>query len=722
MSLGRGRGRHPPPRGALLTATATSAAAAAASAAASAAGAPSGANAAIDLALAANALAFLQHPVCGGPSYDALEFFAGNPVYSGSGSLPWVVNGFLYPMSADARQQSILAGEYGSGYAGHSQMRALWSEDGGATWAVGPVVVAPNASLYDHGGLTPDGSAVVDGNTTHIVYDWGNLGGPGAEVDGGLGYAAGPARGPFARSPVPIVQQSTEAPQPLLPQYRMVYGGTLFRRAADWLVLAAMSTTDNAGGTWGMCCLTNPNADPDPAAPGANWSQPKLLLVPQSATWHASPTEFYPAFSGGDDGFVYAPSTGLAGPNRNYQLVWRARLEDAHLPEAWEVLHDGSAFHWEGRPGQPSIWGQTFSAFVDRAAGRLRIMYPALSGAGIGSMNLASAPWVPAPDDSGSGSIGQRDSGFWLSAPPGASAIALTSGALGAAAELDVTAVLVGGGFSLLWNHNAPFGANAHPFPSNIAAATLCNATAFAVTGSSGEWQLLSLPPARSATGACTPVVVASGANCTVASDGAPLRLQVSQSAAGLVDVRCGGAAVVAGAPAAPAGGAAALGGRTALLASGSALNVSSFVVASGWLAPPLPPLALLAVEGMLGAANTGGGWAADSTPGRWRFGGGFVCSAGASDCEHAAKFNFVGSRVSLWAPRGLPGAGTVSVSVDGAAPESVDISGPAPAPSAEVWSSAPLTPGRHALVVRANAGGTLPVDSVDVVPVQVPS
>ena len=63
-----------------------------------------------------------------------------------------------------------------------------------------------------------------------------------------------------------------------------------------------------------------------------------------------------------------------------------------------------------------------------------------------------------------------------------------------------------------------------------------------------------------------------------------------------------------------------------------------------------------------------------------------------------------------------------MSVSVDGAAPESVDISGPAPAPSAEVWSSAPLTPGRHALVVRANAGGTLPVDSVDVVPVQVPS
>ena len=210
---------------------------------------------AIDLALSSNSAAFLQHPVASGPSYDAFEFFDKNPVYSGSGALPWVVNGFLYPITADGQRQCILAGEYGSGYAGRSQMRALWSDDAGETWAVGPVVVAPNASLYDRDGLTPDGSAVVDGEVTRLVYDWGSLS-TEAEVDGGLGYAEGPApHGPFVRSPAPIVQQSTMPKMPL-PQYRMVYGGTLFKRAADWLVLAAISTLDNGGQTWAMCCLT----------------------------------------------------------------------------------------------------------------------------------------------------------------------------------------------------------------------------------------------------------------------------------------------------------------------------------------------------------------------------------------------------------------------------------------------------------------------------------
>jgi hypothetical protein len=194
------------------------------------------------------------------------------------------------------------------------------------------------------GGATPDGSAVVDGDVTYLVYDWATP----SNNDGGLGSAAGPLRGPFARDLAPIVSESTMPPLPLS-QYRRVYGGTLLRRTSDWLVLAAISTAHNAGGTWGLCALTAPS----PAGP---WSSPPtLLLTPQSALWHAHPTEFYPAFSGGD-GFVYAPATSLA-ENRNYQLLWRAPLEDAHDPAAWSVQQDGSIFHWEGRAGSDSIWG-----------------------------------------------------------------------------------------------------------------------------------------------------------------------------------------------------------------------------------------------------------------------------------------------------------------------------------------------------------------------------
>ena len=459
-----------------------------------------------------------------------------------------------------------------------------------------------------------------------------------------------------------------------------------------------------------------PGAASDPAA--GNWSSPTLLLFPQSDVWHVHPTEYYPAFQGNGDGYVYAPATGIPASNRNYQVIWRAELARAHLPSAWEVLHDGSVFHWENRPGQPSIWGQTISAFVDGSRALLRVMYPTLDAKSVGSMNLASAPWVPEPGGGPGGSIGQRERGFWLSAP-GMRSLALTTGALAPAAALDVTLVVAGEGFSLLWNSNSPYGANAYPFPSDIHALSLCNVTAFVLGGGAqGAWQLLSLPPARAGT-ACAPVVVASGRGCSWSS-GAPVRLQVSQDGAGFVNVSCDGVEVLAGAPAAPAGGASALGGRAGLLApTNTALNISAFVIAAGWRAAP-PPLALLAVEGMLGAGVTGG-FSEDATPGLWRFGSGLICSAGA-ECAHMAKFNFVGVSVALWAPRGLAGAGNVTVSVDGAPPAVIDLSSPSgvPIPSSTVWSSGALSAGRHAVVVRSAASATLPVDSVDVDPVPV--
>ena len=176
---------------------------------------------AVDLSLSANAGAWLQHPVIGAPSFDAFDMSRG-AVYVGSGDLPWVVNGFLYSVGG---QYVILAGEYPRGYGGaQSRMRAVVSNNSGVSWAAGPIVLQGNASLYDRNGSTPDGSVVVDGDVIRMVHDWGAPAGHGLESDGGLGYAEGPAPfGPFVRSPLPVVQQSTMPPMPLK-QYQMVYG------------------------------------------------------------------------------------------------------------------------------------------------------------------------------------------------------------------------------------------------------------------------------------------------------------------------------------------------------------------------------------------------------------------------------------------------------------------------------------------------------------------
>jgi hypothetical protein len=678
--------------------------------------------ASIDLALSVNAAGFLQHPLVGGPSYDALSFFPGNPVYSGSGITPWVVNGVLYPLDPPANTQlCILASEYPRGYGGSSgiaNIRALYSNDSGAAWTIGPIVVAPNASMFDKNGSTPNGSAAVmepDGHT-FIVYGWGGRG-RGLENDGGLALAEGPQpRGPFARALTPIVQQSTMPPMPL-PRYRMVYGPTLLKRGpGDYLILAAITTTNGGGGpdsTWGMCSLTS-------ADPHGPWSPPALVLVPQSSRWHPSPVEFYPAFAHG--GFAYAPATSLASTNRNYQVIWRAPLAGAHTPEAWTVLHDGSVFHWEAAPGQASIWGQTISAFVDSSGGSsvLRVMYPSLNPASVGALNLASAPWS---DDAG---IEQRARGFWLSAP-GTYAMALSSGGHGGALELDVEmAVPAGGSVGVLWNSAAPLGTVGWPLPTGGAPASRCNASALMLTASG--WQLQMLPPAPPGGVDCVPRVLASGSACPLlpaasasaaaAASSSSVHVHISQTGSGMVNVTCNGEVLAASVSVSRG-----LGGRAALLAlPNSAVNVSSFLLggAQGWLPVP-PPLFYMAIDGLNGWGTAKSGWRSDATAGLWRGAeGGYVCDA-SSACERSAKFNFVGSGVVLWAPRGLPGSSNVSVCVDGGVVVVVAVEGEGVTPSAPLWASPPLEPGRHAIVITAPLGTTMPLDGVEVLvsPVQ---
>jgi hypothetical protein len=137
--------------------------------------------------------------------------------------------------------------------------------------------------------------------------------------------------------------------------------------------------------------------------PGGPYSSPTLLIYPQSDVFHPPLLEFYPAFV--HEGHVYAPATSVAA-NRNYQTLFRALLEEAHLPRAWQIYQHGSVWHDMPVPHEKKgIWGQTFSGQVG-PDNILRVMFPSKNAEDIGTINLAHRPWDRPYKD-----------GFVLSAP-----------------------------------------------------------------------------------------------------------------------------------------------------------------------------------------------------------------------------------------------------------------------------------------------------------------
>jgi len=67
-------------------------------------------------------------------------------------------------------------------------------------------------------------------------------------------------------------------------------------------------------------------------------------------------------------------------------------------------------------------------------------------------------------------------------------------------------------------------------------------------------------------------------------------------------------------------------------------------------------------------------------------------------------KWNFYGTGVRWWAPRG-PGLGRVRLKLDGRACTEVDLQAPAEAPAAMVFNCEGLSDGGHALVIEAISG-----------------
>lgn len=611
--------------------------------------------------------AWLRHPVLGDPSFDAFERVAGGPLYRGRPPRAWAVNGFLFD---DPQGGGLFAyvGRYPEGYAcGPGVVRSdcvvLRSRGGGVTWEeIGPVFAGELTFAGDTVGAnnTPDVSVVYADGRYHLAYDWGHdtatwasAFNPQGNDDSGMGYAwAERPEGPFHRQPEPIYRNSTHR-SPVSGKYRRVYASTLLRRERDWLLL---SLSDSGPGfAWGLYALTAPR-------PEGPWSEPRLALSLEGDGFHPALMEFFPAFVHGDE--VFCPATSVA-LNRNFQCLWSAPLTRAQVPEAWRLRQHGSLWHAADAEAEHyGLWGQTFSGQIG-ADGRLRALFPSRDRAGNGTIGLAVRPWRQP----------FRERGFVLSGHAGAS-LALTKSAR-RAFNLRVRAT-VRGTARIVWGWAGVLGPDRHGADATLH--PLVRTAHQALEWRRERWRVLQ--------------VDARGGETELArgnwDEAATRDLEIDQSATGEIAVRCaerelwcGSVAVTVG----PCGW---------LVEADSHVMVERFELAG----EPVPWLARWHVfDAFLATGVTEEDWerSADAvSPG-----GEVACARNAGG---RLKWNFTGTGVRWWAPRG-PGLARVRIKVDGDVRGEVDLGAASPQAAGLAFACDGLDDGHHALVIEAIEG-----------------
>jgi hypothetical protein len=166
----------------------------------------------------------------------------------------------------------------------------------------------------------------------------------------------------------------------LLGRYQRTYAATLLRRKRDWMIVALM---DHAPNSWALFGITAPK-------PEGPYGERVLLRNVESDGFHPPLLEYYPAFV--HRGFMYAPATSVA-LNRNHNALFRAPLERAAEPSAWELIQNGSVWHAEDVENEAyGLWGQTLSGWVD-GNGVLQVSFHSRDPKGMGTINIAARPW-----------------------------------------------------------------------------------------------------------------------------------------------------------------------------------------------------------------------------------------------------------------------------------------------------------------------------------------
>jgi hypothetical protein len=483
----------------------------------------------------------------------------------------------------------------------------------------------------------------------------------GADAGGALAWAERP-EGPFHRLSKPVLR-TTETPNlfPLSDKYSRPYAFSVARRAHDWIVFYSV---DSAGAfSWAVMAMTA-------STPEGPWSKPAMILSVESDRYHPQIVETFPEFV--HEGYIYAPNTSVA-MNRNFQVIYRAKIEEAHRPDAWELYQNGTAWHADFAPHEHAgIWGQTFSGFID-SAGQFRVMFPSLNAENRGTINWASRPWNKP----------LRDRGFVLNANRGSSMTLVRSAYQ--AFSLKSAFTLQGTEGRIVWGYHAPMGANCQcadstPHP-------LCRTNHYAVVFQGRTWKVVSVDAAGKAE--------ALGQGELEQGDARKMDLTVAES--GDVQLTLDGKAhwegkipVVSG----PIG---------LMLEPNSRIEVERFDV-TGKAEPAV--FSMFCTDGM-SAGVTSSDWKLTPSP-DYRFGFGLV----RSEPGGRAKWNFRGRGCRVWLPKG-PDYGVCEILIDGRKRGEVDLRADQPAPSQPVFTCEDAGDGYHAVVIRS--ADRFSPDSIDV-------
>lgn len=630
----------------------------------------------LDYALVSQLDTWLHHPVLGDPSFDSFTHAEGNPVLRGSPPYEWPVNGFFFedPVS---KCWYLYVGQYLSGYQLNAETpsRCIVFRSGnqGRSWEeLGPIFEdTPHFFEGESSPLfsAPDISVVYAQERYHLCFDWGtqnttweNAAHPPADANSGAGYAwADRPEGPFHPAARPII--STRKMTPLLGKYRRVYASSIIPRAGDWLVLTLTDSGPYFG--WALLGMAAPQAE-------GPYSEPKLLLHPESERFHPPLLEFFPAFV--HAGYIYAPATSVAR-NRNFQTIFRAPIERAMEPAAWQIYQLGSVWHTEPVEHEHfGIWGQTFSGFVGQD-GVLNVMFPSRDSQGRGTINIASRPWE----------MPYRERGFVISGHGGPSLAYLPSS--GSLRRVE-GALRFTGTVTLFWDHTAPLGPNR---PSSDAVVHPMSMTRFSgLELTASTWTLLRVDATGSrevlSNGTRT-----NGSECGVviertSDENGRLSLDGTETWRGPLPMGSGATGFLA--------------------APDSHAQIERFVVSGS---PETAGVVWLYTEALVGAAQNLADWE-ERRNAVFRFGVGAV-----SKNDHVqAKWNVRCSGFRLWAPRG-PEFGQATVVVDGKPQGTVDFSALEPMASEAVFLSDTVEGQFHAITLRP-VKGKIPLDSLETV------
>ncbi|MCQ6562323.1 exo-alpha-sialidase [Paenibacillus mendelii] len=622
---------------------------------------------------------WFRHPVIGDPSFDTFRRHTHNPIYRGQYPFEWPVNGSLFRDPVSNRLYMYISLYYKGYWSIKDPDQSLHciayrSDDEGLTWQEVGLMLEGSKHSYDseegmRGGAA-DMCVVYDQGVYHALFGWATS----ANTDGGIGYAsASSPEGPFIISDTPIHQETR---QPLLGgKYKRVYASSLIKREQDWLIIAMMSTPRNWGGTWALVSMTAKQ-------PEGPYSAPELLVYPQSKTFHPPITEFFPAFQ--DDRYVYCPFTSLA-LNRNFQVIYKAEKNQAHLASAWLIEKYGSLWHSEDlEHEQQGIWGQTLAGLLEQD-GRLRVMYPAKSAPDTdqGTINYAECDW---------NEIDGNDS-FWLSAPNGPALSFIQQEYEQFVLEAKLHS---GGEKSVLWAYDSPIGpdittagASLHPLMAR---------NRMELRWADGKWSLIDTDAEGSSillsSGTYAPAVEVSDSICIgYERSGSSITINGEAVWQGTLGIRSGKIGLLAG--------------------KGSHMHVTCMKLdrtgTSG-------KLTYLSSEGLIGAGEAPMKPSESMEPEGWkrmesgqlRFGAGHYTNVPGS----RVKWNYIGSRFQIWSPRGSE-LGLVKLYLDGELTATIDLRDPSDQESAIVFESGDVPYGYHAVTLELIDGAMI-CDSMD--------